>query len=43
MLDPQADAPDLMDDLQAPHPAVNGRNGSHVHVSTPEELGERSR
>jgi hypothetical protein len=41
--EPEPEARELRDDLPVPHAAVNGGNGSHVHVSTPEEIGERSR
>jgi GT2 family glycosyltransferase len=42
-LEPQAESPDLMDELRVLHPVANGRNGSHVHVWAAEELNERSR
>jgi GT2 family glycosyltransferase len=39
----RSDLPELMEGLSVPHPAANGLNGSHVYVSTPDELSERSR
>jgi hypothetical protein len=41
--DPESEARELLDDLRVSRPAVNEWNGSRVHVSTPGELGERSR
>ena len=35
--------PALVNELPLPHAAANGRNGSHVHVATVEELGGRGR
>jgi GT2 family glycosyltransferase len=40
--DPQPHVPDLMDDLRVLHPVINVRSGSHLHIATAEELGERT-
>jgi hypothetical protein len=41
--EPAPDAPELLDELHVPHAAVNGWNGSHVHVSRMGEVRDRGR